>query len=115
MKPGIKNKERYVQKGESDEDWQLRIYEYDPVDYAPANRKLLTGETLINIPATRLVYNCIIRILELVVADLNLMILNGKHMPYRQVRKFAVDFFMLDFVDITLNSAMLAPCDQIFY
>ena len=58
-----------------------------------------------------MVYTAIIRILQLVVADLNQMTVNGKNMPYRQVRKFAVDFYMLDFVDTTLNGAMLAPPD----
>lgn len=36
-------------------------------------------------------------------------------MPFRQVRKFVVDFFMLDFVHVQLYSAMLSPTDQIFF
>ena len=39
------------------------------------------------------------------------MIMDGKNMSFRLVRKFVVDFFMLDFADTTLYSAMVTPKD----
>ena len=38
LDPDIKNKERYVQKDELDEEWTLEIPMYDREDYIAVNR-----------------------------------------------------------------------------
>jgi hypothetical protein len=39
----------------------------------------------------------------------------GRHIPFRLVRKFAVEKIMLDTVEIILYNACAAPLDDIFY
>ena len=38
LTPDIKNKERYVQRDELDEDWELPIHAYCSEDYVAVNR-----------------------------------------------------------------------------
>lgn len=56
-----------------------------------------------------------IKVLETVVRDLNHILFQGKNLQFRFVRRFVVDMFMLDYEDVTLYSAMLAPKDQVFF
>ena len=83
LDPDIKNKERYVQKDELDEEWMLEIPTYDREDYAAVNRQLLNGELLLNVPGTTMIFRFITRVLQTVVNDLNQMVVNGKNMPFR--------------------------------
>ena len=39
----------------------------------------------------------------------------GRHIPFRIVRKFAVETIMLDSVEIILYNACMTPKDDIFY
>ena len=71
MDPDIKNKERYVQKDELDEEWTLEIPMYDRENYAADNKRLLNGEVLLNVPATTMIFRFITRVLQTVVNDLN--------------------------------------------
>ena len=71
LDPDIKNKERYVQKDELDEEWTLEIPVYDREDYAADNKRLLNGEVLLNVPATTMIFSFITRVLQTVVNDLN--------------------------------------------
>ena len=42
------------------------------------------------------------------------MILQGKDMSYEAVRKFVVDFYMLEFADYVLYTAFTTPTDNLF-
>ena len=47
--------------------------------------------------------------------DLTLMVMAGKDMTFGQVRKFVVDFYMLEMADYILYTAMKASEDDIYF
>ena len=60
--------------GEHNDEWLLKLPCYELQDYTLVNRRLLNGELLLNVPATRMVYNHMLRVYQLVINDLNQMI-----------------------------------------
>ena len=100
---------------EDKKDWFLDQWIYHPEDYTNLHQKLLSGKKLLNVSATQFVYNCLIRANQKVIEGLNHMILQGKDLKYGMVRKWVVDFYMMEFSDILLHSAFIADNNDIFY
>lgn len=105
LAPETKNKHRYVQEGE-EASWVLQMPGYDHEQHETFNEQLKRGEKLLNISATCIVYNFIIRTMTQVEQDLTEMVTAGKDMSFSQVRKFVVDFYMLEMADYILYTAM---------
>lgn len=68
-----------------------------------------------NISATCIVYNFIIRTMTQVEQDLTEMVTAGKDMNFSQVRKFVVNFYMLEMADYILYTAMKAPEEDLYF
>ena len=79
---------------------------YDQEALEPYNRELIKGKKLLNVSATCIVYNCMIRAMEQVHEDLQQMVEAGKDMTFSMVRKFVVDFYNLEMADFIIYSAM---------
>ena len=108
------NEHKYHQKGENLTDWVLRMPGYDPEKEYEFTSALQNGTKLINISATCIVLNSIMRIMKQVNQTLNEMIIAGKDLSYSLVRKFVVNFYNLELADFILYSAMKAPLDDLF-
>ena len=104
----------YAQEGEEN-DWKLKMPGYEHEDYELYNRQLVSGEKLLNLSAVNVVYAFMVRALTRVINSLNELIFAGADMSYSQVRKFVVDFYMLEMSDYWLYSAMNADIDDLFY
>jgi hypothetical protein len=77
-----------------------------------------SGRRLINISATGITYQIIVRVLEEVNRDLNMLLEDmrrQKNLNFDLVRKFCVDYLQIDTADLILFSAFDAPQDDIFY
>ena len=60
-------------------------------------------------------FECAAKILEEVNRDLYEIVISGKYLSYRMVRKFVVDYLQLDDFAVTCYAAMQSPLDDIFY
>lgn len=70
---------------------------------------------MINIPATTVVLKVIASILNEIKPLLLSIAQSGLIIPFRLVRKFAVEAIMLDQVELILYNAFDAPKDDLFY
>ena len=106
---------KYVQVDELKSDWSLDMPGYQPKREKDFLQALITGEKFINISATCMVLNAICRVLKQVVSSLNEMVSTGKNLSYSLVRKFVVNFYNLEMIDLILVTAMKAPTDDLWF
>lgn len=62
-----------------------------------------------------MVLNAICRVLKQVVSSLNEMVSTGKNLSFSLVRKFVVNFYNLEMIDLILVTAMKAPTDDLWF
>jgi hypothetical protein len=100
---------------EEEEIYDLKFLKYKAEDYQELNEKLLSGEVSINVSATVTVLKLIFNVLISIHSSLTEILAAGRHIPFRVVRRFAVETVMLDSMEIILYNACKTPKDDIFY
>ena len=99
----------------TEEDFELDFDEYSTLKFDKINEEYRSGQKIINLHATGMMFACAARILEEVNRDLYEIVCSGKLMSYRMVRKFVVSYQQLNEFSIVCYSAFAAPMDDIFY
>ena len=75
----------------------------------------MSGQKFLNISATCILLNTLLRGFKKVNEDLNQMIMAGKDLSYSLVREFVVDFYSTEFADFLIFAAMRAPKNSLWF
>ena len=83
--------------------------------FAQETHLYATNQARINIPATFVMLTTLCRVVECINADLNEIAKSVQDLSFPAVRKFIVEYMMLDVGELYLYSAFRAPSDELFY
>ena len=107
------------EKKEDDDDMvddiTVDIQKYNRDDYVDILNAYKEGTAFIHVTATGVIYKAIVKILANMNVKLGQLISTGKEIDYSMVKKFLVDFLMMDIVELSIFAAFSAPNDDIFY
>lgn len=94
----------------------IEMKQYDEKDYEEEISAYQSGEQIINVSATTCCMIVCNRVFNEVKTDLAaIQVELEKSVSYETVRKFVVDYVMMDKMDLVIFTAFQAPRDEIFF